>query len=142
MQSVTIDNQPFLDLTSTSFTFELWMYANSLRVGSSTADNALVGQYEQKTKDRLLHIVVRNQYAYIGFYSDDLSSNQVRLAFQRAFILTNCLLVSDIEHKSMVSFSRHRCNYENIAFGYHDSFLELCLRLPVAYTDDIHRRFF
>ena len=60
----------------TSFTLEVWMYAQSLCNGGCF-DNALFGQFQQNTQDRSLHIIVRNQRIYLGFYSDDVQGNQV-----------------------------------------------------------------
>ena len=60
----------------TSFTLEVWMYAQSLCNGGCS-DNALFGQFQQNTQDRSLHIIVRNQRIYLGFYSDDVQGNQV-----------------------------------------------------------------
>lgn len=76
-QSVTINSPPFLDMANTSFTFEVWMYANSLNNGTPYSDNYLVGQFEQRLPDHALHIMIRNQKAYLGFFSDDAVSNQV-----------------------------------------------------------------
>ncbi len=53
------------------------MYADSLYNSSPYTDNYLIGQYEQRTQDHALYILVRNQHAYFGFLSDDLGSNQV-----------------------------------------------------------------
>ena len=60
----------------TSFTLEVWMYAQSLCNGGCS-DNALFGQFQQNTQSRSLHIIVRNQRIYLGFYSDDVQGNQV-----------------------------------------------------------------
>lgn len=60
----------------TSFTIELWMYAESLCDGGCS-DNALFGQFEQNTEDRSLHFVVRQKRIYMAFYSDDLHGNVV-----------------------------------------------------------------
>lgn len=73
-QSVNITS-PFLNLTYTSFTFSVWIYAYTFNVGF---DSSILGQYELNTLDRALHLVVRNQRAYFGFFSDDLTGNQVR----------------------------------------------------------------
>jgi hypothetical protein len=75
-QSVTV-NSPFLTIANTSFTFVVWMYANSLYNSNPYTDNYIIGQYEQSILDHALHIMIRNQRAYFGFFADDLASNQV-----------------------------------------------------------------
>ncbi len=76
-QAVTIFAPPFLNMAYTSFTLEAWMYATSLCNGTPYSDNALFGQWDQNTLDRSLHIIVRNQRIYFGFWADDAWGNQV-----------------------------------------------------------------
>jgi hypothetical protein len=76
-QSVTITTPPFLNMAFTSFTLELWMYANTLRTTGSSLDNAIFGQFQQNILDKSLHIIVRNQRIYLGFYGDDAVGTQV-----------------------------------------------------------------
>ncbi len=76
-QAVTVFTPPFLNMAYTSFTFEAWMYAQSLCNNITCTDNALFGQYDQNTQDHSLHIIVRNRRIYFGFYGDDLSGIQV-----------------------------------------------------------------
>jgi hypothetical protein len=61
----------------TSFTLEVWMYATSLCNNNPYTDNAVFGQFQQNIQDHSLHIIVRNQLFYLGFYSDDVSGTQV-----------------------------------------------------------------
>ena len=61
----------------TSFSLVAWVKPNTLRnATSSTSDNAIFGQYENNTLDRSLHIIVRRQRIYLGFYSDDIQGNK------------------------------------------------------------------
>jgi hypothetical protein len=76
-QSATINTPPFLNMAYTSFTLETWMYAQTLCNSNPYTDNAVFGQFQQNTLDHSLHIIVRNQRIYLGFYSDDVSGNQV-----------------------------------------------------------------
>ena len=75
-QSVTIYSPPFLNMAQTSFSLLVWAKAasfhNSLINGTYT-DNAIFGQFESNTLDHSLHIIVRNQKIYLGFFSDDIS---------------------------------------------------------------------
>ncbi len=76
-QAVTVFTPPFLNMAFTSFTLEAWMYAQSLCNGTTCTDNALFGQFDQNTLDLSLHIIVRNQRIYLGFFADDVSGIQV-----------------------------------------------------------------
>lgn len=75
-QSASITS-PFLNMSYTSFTLEVWAYPNSLYNSNPYIDNAIFGQYCQAIVDQNLHIVIRNQRIYLGFFSDDLSGSQV-----------------------------------------------------------------
>ncbi len=77
-QSVTITTPPFLNMAYTSFTLEVWIYAQTLCNNITCTDNAIFGQFQQNTQDQSLHIIVRNQRIYLGFFADDVSGNQVR----------------------------------------------------------------
>jgi hypothetical protein len=70
-QSVTITTPPFLNMAYTSFTLEAWMYAQTLCYNTPCTDNALFGQFQQNIQDHSLHIIVRNQAIYLGFFGDD-----------------------------------------------------------------------
>lgn len=76
-QSVTVLSPPILMMNYTSFTFEVWIYANSLCDGLSCSHNAIFGQLEQEATDQGLHLVIRNRHIYLGFYNDDISGNTV-----------------------------------------------------------------
>jgi hypothetical protein len=76
-QSATINTPPLLNMAYTSFTLEAWMYAQTLCNSNPYTDNALFGQFQQNTMDHSLHIIVRNQRIYLGFFGDDAVGNQV-----------------------------------------------------------------
>ncbi|CAM4846009.1 unnamed protein product [Rotaria magnacalcarata] len=80
-QSVSITS-PFLNITNASFTFEVWLYPNTLYNGNPYTDNDILGQCQQKAQDQCLHIIIRSQNAYFAFYSNDLKGNQVFSAQQ------------------------------------------------------------
>ncbi|CAF4203509.1 unnamed protein product, partial [Adineta steineri] len=66
-QYVTIAaNQIF---ANTSFTVEMWIYPTSL----SDIFYGLFSQHEASGKNRLLHLILRYQRLYMGFFSDDLT---------------------------------------------------------------------
>lgn len=76
-QSVTINTPPFLNMAFTSFTLEAWMYANTLFNGTPYTDNAIFGQFQQNIQDKSLHVIVRSQRIYLGFFGDDAVGTQV-----------------------------------------------------------------
>jgi hypothetical protein len=76
-QSITMNRSQFLNLTYRSFSFELWMYANSLKAINSGQDDGLIGQMEVNAADKSLHMVIRDRKTFFGFYSDDAVGNQV-----------------------------------------------------------------
>ena len=69
-QSVTIYSPPFLNMAWTSFSLVAWVKATSFTNGYME-DNAIFGQFDQNVQDRSLHIIVRTQLIYLGFYGDD-----------------------------------------------------------------------
>ena len=81
-QTVTIFSPPFLNMAQTSFSLVAWVFATSFNNAlnnNSRIDSAIFGQSENFTIDRSLHISVRNQKIYLGFFSDDISGNQILL---------------------------------------------------------------
>jgi hypothetical protein len=73
-QSVSIAT--FVSIYHTSFTLEAWIYPTVFgwTYGGYT-DNALFGQCQAHSNDLCLHIILRNQRLYFGFYGDDLQGN-------------------------------------------------------------------
>ncbi|CAF3409239.1 unnamed protein product [Rotaria sp. Silwood2] len=76
-QSVTVNTPPFLNMSFTSFTVEVWIYANTLYNNDSFMDNTIFGQFQQNTSDHSLYLTIRNQRIYFGFFDDDIQGNQV-----------------------------------------------------------------
>ena len=76
-QSVTIPTPPFLNMAYTSFTLQLWMNAQTLCNNITCNDNAIFGQFQFNNLSHSLHIIVRNQRIYLGFFNNDVSGNQV-----------------------------------------------------------------
>ncbi|CAF3770483.1 unnamed protein product [Rotaria sp. Silwood1] len=74
-QSASI-NSTFVNMAYTSFTLEVWMYANTLHNNNPYTDNAVFGQFQQNILDHSLYIVIRNQRIYFGFFADDVSGTQ------------------------------------------------------------------
>ncbi|CAM4926973.1 unnamed protein product [Rotaria socialis] len=74
-QSVTVLTPPFLNMALTSFSLFAWVKATSLHNTATGpySDNAIFGQCQQTVQDQCLHIIVRNQYIYLGFFADDIS---------------------------------------------------------------------
>jgi hypothetical protein len=105
-QSVSITTPPFLNMAYTSFTLQSWMHAQSLCNGTGCSDNALFGQHQIFNFSRSLHIIVRNQRIYLGFFANDVSGNQVSQKRRSRFQTdtqntTNSSL--DVVPRSMVS---------------------------------------
>ncbi|UJR07308.1 hypothetical protein I4U23_011596 [Adineta vaga] len=77
-QSLTISNPPFLNLANASFTFEIWLYADSFySSNNSYTDNYIIGQFEQNLTDHSFYFIIRNHHAYFGFGNDDTIGNQI-----------------------------------------------------------------
>ena len=66
-------NAPFLVPANTSWTFELWIYPQSVPSGP---DSPLIARCPSQSTDRCLHLIIRNQKVYFGFYNDDVSGVQ------------------------------------------------------------------
>ena len=65
---------PFLNMAYKSFTVEIWVYPNILASG---ADYGIFAQTDAGNTSRALHLNIRNQRIYMGFFSDDLPGNTV-----------------------------------------------------------------
>jgi len=75
-QSVTIDSPPFLNMAYTSFSLVAWVKPTTLHNGTNSyEDNAIFGQFENNTLDHSLHIIIRRQKIYLGFFADDVQGN-------------------------------------------------------------------
>jgi hypothetical protein len=78
-QSMTVSSPPFLNMAQTSFSLLAWVKATSFHnvfVSGTYTDNAIFGQNQANTLDRSLHIIVRNQVIYLGFWYDDIVGNK------------------------------------------------------------------
>jgi len=85
----------------TSFSLVAWVKATTLRNGGLPTgdDNAIFGQYDNNIQDRLLHIIVRNQRIFLGFYYDDTQGSKTLYPnnwyhvsiFYILFLMKNCL---------------------------------------------------
>lgn len=89
-QSATILTPPFLNMAYTSFTLQSWMYAETLCNGVGCNDNALFGQFQVNNFSRSLHIIVRNQVIYLGFFGNDVQGNQV--SEEREYLIFHLIL--------------------------------------------------
>jgi hypothetical protein len=75
-QSVSIST--FVSIWHTSFTLEAWIYPTSFSwTYGGGPDNALFGQCQSQSVDQCLHIILRSQRIYFGFYADDLQGSIV-----------------------------------------------------------------
>lgn len=74
-QSMLVYSPPFLNMAYTSLTLFAWVKATTFHNTATGpySDNAIFGQFEQNIRDHSLHIAVRNQYIYLGFFGDDIS---------------------------------------------------------------------
>ena len=57
-----------------SWTFELWIYPQSI---PSVSDVPLIVQCQLPSMDQCLHLIIRYQKVFFGFYSDDTSGVQL-----------------------------------------------------------------
>jgi hypothetical protein len=71
-------SSPYLDTTSNGFTFEMWIYTTGSLVSGQT-DLGLVGQCLYINSSNCLHMLVRLNHSYLGFYHDDCNGNQILL---------------------------------------------------------------
>ncbi|CAF0905837.1 unnamed protein product [Didymodactylos carnosus] len=71
-QAVIIPTPPYLNLSYSSFTFEVWLYPIQLSLERGQ-DNAILGQCQQQAQDKCLHLVIRQGRPYLGFLNDDLT---------------------------------------------------------------------
>ncbi|CAF4212506.1 unnamed protein product [Adineta steineri] len=78
-QSVVMNNPPFLNMSYTSLTLEVWIYARTLCNSNPYTDNSIFGQLDQGTQDRTLHVIIRNQRIYLGFLLDDDPGTQINI---------------------------------------------------------------
>ena len=67
-------SSPTLDLTNTSFTFEIWCNATLL---NASGHNGLIGQCSSYETDKCLHLALRTRIPYFGFLSDDCMGKTV-----------------------------------------------------------------
>ena len=63
-QYVNISSAP-LDLSNSSFTFELWLNANSLNVSYF---DGLIEQCTSSSANMCLHLALRDRYPHLGFF--------------------------------------------------------------------------
>lgn len=70
-QYVTISS-PFLSLVNRSFTFEAWIALTTL---SPSGDIGIFGQCYSNSTRQCLHLLIRSNKVYLGFYSDDLTGS-------------------------------------------------------------------
>ena len=91
-------------MVNVSFTVSAWVIANSLQNvnGSGAGDNAIFGQLDANTQSRSLHIVVRKQHSYMGFYDGDTSGSQILLP-QQWYHVRNLIRRSFITHEEVDS---------------------------------------
>ena len=76
---IFMPSNSFPSLTNRSWTFELWLY---LLTVPNVRNIGIIIQCESQTTNLCLHIVIRQQKTYFGFYGDDLSGSQTILKNQ------------------------------------------------------------
>ncbi|CAF0745890.1 unnamed protein product [Adineta ricciae] len=64
-----ITSMSYFDVTSIGFTFEMWIYAN--RITNISVHQGLVGQCIYQNASSCLHISIKSNYTYLGFYNND-----------------------------------------------------------------------
>ena len=95
-QSMTVYSPPFLNMAYTSFTLFAWVKATTFHNTATGpySDNAIFGQFQENIQDHSLHIIVRNQYIYLGFFSDDISGTIFLRPGSWYHVCTFCLYVA------------------------------------------------
>ncbi|CAF1559340.1 unnamed protein product, partial [Adineta ricciae] len=71
-------SSPYLDTISNGFTFEMWIYM----IGSllpNQVDLGLVGQCLSQSTGNCLHMLVRSNHSYLGFYGYDCNGKRLLL---------------------------------------------------------------
>ena len=63
---------PQLKLYNQSWTFEAWIYPTNV---TGTTQYGIIGQCKNESNFTCLHLVIRRQRLYLGFYGDDLWGN-------------------------------------------------------------------
>ncbi|CAF1633714.1 unnamed protein product, partial [Didymodactylos carnosus] len=68
----------YLDLSYTSFTFEVWINTATISISNNNlSDNAIIGQCDSLTADKCLSLALRNGRVLMSFYGNDLSGSTV-----------------------------------------------------------------
>jgi hypothetical protein len=98
---------PFLNLSGHSWTFEAWIYLSILL---NSLDYAIVGQCDSRNNDKCLHLLIRSQNMYLGFYGDDLAG-VTSLALSRWYH------VAYVFDSSRTASSSYRGNSGNLTVG-------------------------
>ena len=77
-QVMNVSSPPLFDMSYKSFSLIVWVKATTLRYGipSVDSDSAIFGQTDVNIQSRSLHMNVRNNRNYFGFYGDDTQGNQ------------------------------------------------------------------
>lgn len=66
-QYVNVSSSP-LDLSNSSFTFELWINANTI---DQSYFYGLIGQCTSNSANMCLHVAIRNRQSFLGFFEND-----------------------------------------------------------------------
>ncbi|UJR14683.1 hypothetical protein I4U23_001676 [Adineta vaga] len=68
-------SSPYLNLTSNGFTFEMWIYIN--KIANTLEHQNLVGQCLYTNSSNCLHLTIKGNISFLGFYSNDCSGSTI-----------------------------------------------------------------
>ncbi|CAF1226781.1 unnamed protein product [Adineta ricciae] len=122
-QGVQIPN--YQNFAYTSFTVEMWIKPTTLSAGSTWG---LFSQIESVTPHKLLHLCIRDQKLYMGFYFDDLSGTttlSTNTWYHAAFVYNYLTQQKTIYLNGVQDAIGSSSNYQGtsgiITIGYYDN---------------------
>ena len=125
-QYVTTSN-PQLTLYNQSWTFEAWIYLTS---NMNATQYGIIGQCKAQSTDECLHLIVRHQKLYFGFYYNDLPGDitlKTAKWYHVAFVFDCDNLTQSIYLDGVIDGSRHasecfRGRNQALTFGMIEAF--------------------
>ena len=89
-QQSVVTSTPFLSLNNRSWTFEAWIYLQTIPNNSNYY--GIVGQCQSQSLDICFHLIIYEEKLYFGFFADDISGQTSLLAskwYHVAFVFDN-----------------------------------------------------
>jgi hypothetical protein len=101
---------PSLDLSNSTFTFELWLNANSLNLSYFYG---LIGQCPSSSANMCLHLAIRDRNPFLGFFENDCVGGTVlntNTWYHIAFVYSYELLRQTIYLNGIVDGEKYSAN--------------------------------